>query len=76
LFVSFLVHTNGHCTYKFADELTHNRAQFISDYFLSKGIPSERVLVNSYGRNKPLTTNDSDEGRVLNQRVEMQLLRR
>jgi outer membrane protein OmpA-like peptidoglycan-associated protein len=76
LFVSFLVHTNGHCSYKFADELTHNRAQFISDYFLSKGIPSERVLVNSYGRNKPITTNDSDEGRVLNQRVEMQLLRR
>ncbi len=74
LFVSFLIHTNGRCAYKFADELTHNRAQFISDYFLSKGIPSERVLVNSYGRNKPITTNDTDEGRVLNQRVEMQLV--
>jgi outer membrane protein OmpA-like peptidoglycan-associated protein len=76
LFVSFMVHTNGYCSYKFADELTSSRAKYISDYLLSKGISSERVLVNSYGRNKPITTNNSDEGRMLNQRVEIQIVRK
>jgi outer membrane protein OmpA-like peptidoglycan-associated protein len=45
------------------------------DYIISKGIDSSRITSHGYGETKPVTTNDTDEGRQLNRRVEFKILK-
>jgi outer membrane protein OmpA-like peptidoglycan-associated protein len=40
----------------------------------SKGISSDRLVAMGYGESAPVATNDTDEGRELNRRVEFKIL--
>lgn len=51
-------------------KLSEARAKAIADYLLSRGISKERISYKGYGSIKPLTTNDTEEGRLQNRRVE------
>lgn len=55
-------------------KLSHNRANPVMQYILSKGISPERVSFKGYGETVPFATNDNDEGRQLNRRVEFKIL--
>lgn len=52
-------------------ELSKNRAEAIRDYLVSKGISQNRIIVEYFGKTRPIATNETDEGRKLNRRVEM-----
>jgi outer membrane protein OmpA-like peptidoglycan-associated protein len=56
--------------------LSRNRAIAVSDYLASKGINRSRMKVQGYGMSKPLATNDTEEGRQQNRRVEVKILKR
>jgi outer membrane protein OmpA-like peptidoglycan-associated protein len=44
----------------------------VSSYLLSSGITSDRILaVRGFGKLRPVTTNDTAEGRQMNRRVEI-----
>jgi len=50
--------------------LSRRRAQVVKDYLISLGVVPGRLLVESYGANRPIANNESEEGRARNRRVE------
>ena len=55
--------------------LSDNRAQSVLRYIVAHGIASSRLSAKGYGRTKPIATNETDEGRQLNRRVEFTILK-
>jgi len=52
--------------------LSQRRAQAALDYLVhTGGLPAERFVARGYGEQRPLASNDLDEGRELNRRVEI-----
>lgn len=54
--------------------LSKARAKACFDYLSSKGVASSRMSYNGYGETMPRATNDTEEGRALNRRVEFELV--
>jgi len=47
----------------------------VMDYFVNDaGIQKERLGIAAFGENKPLATNDTQDGRSQNRRVEIRVL--
>lgn len=51
--------------------LSKARAKAVKNYFISKGIPTSRITSEGYGETKPIATNDTEEGKAKNRRVEI-----
>lgn len=56
------------------NELSAFRAQAVAERLTEQGIPTDRISVIGYGDARPVTSNDSYEGRVKNRRVEVKLI--
>lgn len=52
-------------------KLSEKRASAVMDYLISKGIDKSRLSAKGYGETKPTETNDTDEGRQANRRVQL-----
>ena len=61
----------GEADYNLA--LSDRRAQAVRTYLIGRGIASDRVGARGFGEARPLSPNDSDEGRRKNRRVELVL---
>ena len=72
------IEIGGHTDSKGSDSynlrLSENRAKAVYDYLILKGISEKRLQYKGYGKNKPIDTNDTEEGRANNRRVEFQIL--
>ncbi len=70
----------GHTDSKGADtynqNLSQGRSQSVVDYLSSQGIDSSRLTAHGYGESKPIDTNETDEGRANNRRVEFTVLKK
>lgn len=70
----------GHTDSKGADDynmnLSQGRSQAVVDYLISQGINSSRLTAQGYGESKPIDTNDTDEGRANNRRVEFTVVKK
>src|SRR4029077_14514691 len=65
-------HTDAVGSQDYNQKLSEDRAQSVSSYLLKAGIPSDRILaVRGFGKLRPVTTNDTPEGRQMNRRVEI-----
>jgi OmpA-OmpF porin, OOP family len=84
--VDFLTHNprleieiSGHTDSKGPDDynlnLSQGRSQSVVDYLISKGVDAGRLTAHGYGETKPIDTNDTDEGRANNRRVEFTVLK-
>jgi len=84
--VDFLKHNakvsieiSGHTDSKGSDEynlnLSQGRSQSVVDYLISQGIDAARLQAHGYGETKPIDTNETDEGRANNRRVEFTILK-
>jgi outer membrane protein OmpA-like peptidoglycan-associated protein len=51
--------------------LSKARAKVVMNYFISKGIPASRLSSEGFGESKPIATNDTEEGKAKNRRVEI-----
>lgn len=73
------IEISGHTDSKGSDDynlnLSQGRSQSVVDYLISKGIDSYRLSAHGYGESKPIDTNDTDEGRANNRRVEFTVLK-
>ena len=47
------------------------RAQAVRQYLVDRGVGSRRISAKSFGESRPIATNETDEGRTLNRRVEL-----
>jgi outer membrane protein OmpA-like peptidoglycan-associated protein len=77
---SWLIQINGHTDSKGDDDynmkLSKNRAQSVVDYIISKGIDKSRINSIGYGKTSPVASNDTEEGREHNRRVEFSILKK
>jgi len=55
--------------------LSQQRIERIKSYLVSKGVSSRRIKGRGFGGTKPIATNDSEEARKLNRRVEFVILK-
>jgi len=73
-----IIEISGHTDNIGSDEynlvLSENRAKSVRDYLISKGIQEYRVTYKGYGESVPVDTNETDEGRQNNRRVEFKIL--
>ena len=67
-------HTDNTGTETYNLELSEKRAESVVEYLLGLGIETERLSAVGYGFYKPLSSNDTEEGRALNRRTEIQIL--
>ncbi len=51
--------------------LSKARAKVVMNYFISKGISASRLTSEGFGESKPIATNDTEEGKAKNRRVEI-----
>ncbi len=65
-------HTDAIGSQDYNQKLSEDRARSVSSYLLSAGLTSERIVaVRGFGKLRPVTTNDTAEGRQMNRRVEI-----
>ncbi|MGH2643056.1 MAG: OmpA family protein [Chitinophagaceae bacterium] len=53
--------------------LSQNRAQAVVNYLISKGISAFRLSAKGYGTSHSIAPNDTEEGRALNRRTELEI---
>jgi OOP family OmpA-OmpF porin len=67
-------YTDGVGSAKYNIKLSQRRAQSVVDYLVSKGVEKNSLKVIGYGKESPIATNETVEGRSMNRRVEIKLL--
>lgn len=69
------LHIQGHTDSIGSDEynqkLSEKRARSVADWLGAHGVTASRVTVSGFGEHLPVATNDTDEGRCQNRRVEI-----
>lgn len=64
-------HTDSVGTDAYNMDLSQRRAQAASAYLQSLGVPASRLQTAGRGESEPIASNDTDEGRQRNRRVEI-----
>ncbi len=50
--------------------LSEKRAEVVRDYLVKQGVGPERLLTVGYGQDRPLASNNTEDGRTLNRRTQ------
>lgn len=69
--VSITGHTDNVGTLESNKIFGQNRADNVRSYFVSKGIPATKLNTSSKGETSPIDTNETEEGRSKNRRIEI-----
>ena len=67
-------HTDNKGNKEYNMTLSENRSKSVMDYLISHGIEAARLQYKGYGMDKPIETNDTDEGRAINRRTEFMVI--
>lgn len=74
------IEISGHTDNKGSDDynqtLSQGRSEAVVSYLISQGIDGSRLTAHGYGESKPIDTNDSEEGRANNRRVEFTVMKK
>jgi outer membrane protein OmpA-like peptidoglycan-associated protein len=66
-------HTDGKGTNSYNDRLAMRRAVAVKNYLVANGISASATLVAGHGKREPIASNQTDEGRAENRRVELRV---
>jgi len=58
-------------TESFNQELSEKRAEGVRSYLTQQGVPEASTTATGFGKNRPIASNDTSEGRQQNRRVEL-----
>jgi OOP family OmpA-OmpF porin len=64
-------HTDWIGTDAYNQGLSERRANAVRDYLISRGVSASRLSAAGFGESQPIASNETDEGRALNRRVEL-----
>lgn len=57
-------------------DLSNNRAKTVTEFIIAAGIAANRVVFKGYADTQPIADNKTDQGRQLNRRTEVKIIRR
>ncbi len=63
-------YTDSRGSRAFNNKLSKNRAQSVVDWLTAKGVDKSRLTAKGFGPLEPLASNDTEEGRAQNRRIE------
>ncbi len=52
-------------------ELSRKRATAVTSYLIDRGVSRQQLFAQGYGSSQPIASNESDEGRARNRRIEL-----
>ncbi len=67
-------HTDDRGNDNYNKDLSRRRAKAVVDWFVKKGLKKNRLTSVGYGKEKPIDTNSTEEGRQNNRRVEFHII--
>ncbi len=66
-------HTDNTGSATYNRQLSDKRARSVYQYLLDQGIAAARLTPKGYGPDQPVAKNDTEEGRMLNRRIEFKI---
>ena len=66
-------HTDWIAPEQYNMSLSVRRAEAVANYLVSKGIDRQRITTMGYGESRPISNNNTANGRALNRRAEIQI---
>jgi OOP family OmpA-OmpF porin len=66
-------HTDAIGSDAYNQKLSERRAQAVADYLSSHGVSANRLRPRGFGESRPVASNDTEEGRAQNRRVELNI---
>lgn len=73
--VQIVGHTDSVGTEAYNQSLGRRRALSAKNYLEKQGVASQRMEVMSAGESQPIATNDTEQGRAMNRRIELRFVR-
>lgn len=73
-YVDVYGHTDSRGSDAYNQSLSERRARAVADYLVMRGVESARLETLGYGETQPVATNDTEEGRAQNRRVEIKIV--
>ena len=73
--IEISAHTDSKGSDEYNLNLSQKRAESVVNYLVTKGIGSSRMIPKGYGKSHPVADNSTEEGRALNRRVEMKIMK-
>ncbi|MFL5729773.1 MAG: OmpA family protein [Cytophagaceae bacterium] len=67
-------HTDDRSSHEYNQVLSEARAVAVVEYLIEKGIDKNKLFAKGYGETKPITSNETEEGRHDNRRTEFMIL--
>lgn len=67
-------HTDSSGSDSYNLQLSQRRAQAVANYLASQGVKSERLIPVGAGEAHPIASNDTEQGRAANRRVELTIV--
>ena len=67
-------HTDSSGSDSYNQQLSQRRAQAVATYLASQGVRNERLMTVGAGESYPIASNDTEQGRAANRRVELTIV--
>jgi outer membrane protein OmpA-like peptidoglycan-associated protein len=67
-------HTDDKGSDAYNENLSKNRAESVVNYLIKQGVDKSRLTFKGYGESTPIATNETEEGRQENRRVEFEVI--
>jgi len=64
-------HASAEGTAEYNLQLSKDRSAAVKQYLVNAGVSAARITANGYGDTRPITSNATEQGRILNRRVEV-----
>lgn len=68
-------HTDNVGSAPFNQRLSLQRAEAVTKWLMENGINQNRIVARGYGSTRPIATNNDEQGRALNRRTEVKILK-
>ncbi len=69
-------HTDNVGSEEMNQKLSESRAKEVYAYLIDHGIDDQRMKYSGYGLSRPISSNETDDGRALNRRTEFKIIKR
>jgi outer membrane protein OmpA-like peptidoglycan-associated protein len=73
-YVDIYGHTDSTGADAYNQTLSERRARSVADYLSTRGVSGARIATRGFGETQPIASNDTEEGRAANRRVEIKLV--